>query len=75
MASATEKSYINKFLVTSADGERQVDISQGLVGDFYFYEDIFSPVMTAKTMMMDTGRGNIDSDTYNVPFMSGPSQA
>ncbi len=71
MASATEKSYINKFLVTSADGERQVDISQGLVGDFYFYEDIFSPVMTAKTMMMDTGRGNIDSDTYNVPFMSG----
>ena len=71
MASATEKSYINKFLDTSADGERQVDISQGLVGDFYFYEDIFSPVMTAKTMMMDIGRGNIDSDTYNVPFMSG----
>lgn len=70
MASATERSIINKFLLTSADGERQVDISAGIAGDFYFYEDIFSPVMTAKTLMMDTGRTRIDGDKYNESFMS-----
>ena len=70
MASATERSFINKFLLTSADGERQVDISAGVAGDFYFYEDIFSPVMTAKTLMMDTGRTRIDGDKYNESFMS-----
>lgn len=70
MASATERSAINKFLLTSADGERQVDISAGIAGDFYFYEDIFSPVMTAKTLMMDTGRSRIDGDKYNESFMS-----
>ena len=70
MASATERSFINKFLLTSADGERQVDISAGVAGDFYFYEDIFSPVMTAKTLMLDTGRTRIDGDKYNESFMS-----
>ena len=69
--SATELSIIEKFTLTSANGENEVDISAGTGGEFLYYEDIFSPVVTAKTFVMDSGRNNINSKTFNDPLMSG----
>jgi len=69
--SATELSIIEKFTLTSANGENEVDISAGTGGEFLYYEDIFSPVVTAKTFVMDSGRNNINSKKFNDPLMSG----
>jgi len=38
--SATELSIIEKFTLTSANGENEVDISAGTGGEFLYYEDI-----------------------------------
>ena len=69
--SATELSIIEKFTLTSANGENEVDISAGTGGEFLYYEDIFSPVVTAKTFVMDSGRNNINSKKFNDPLMCG----
>ena len=63
--SETELSIIEKFTLTSANGENEVDISAGTGGEFLYYEDIFSPVVTAKTFVMDSGRNNINSKSFN----------
>tara|TARA_Y100000592_G_C5461414_1_gene314188 strand:+ start:195 stop:1487 length:1293 start_codon:yes stop_codon:yes gene_type:complete len=69
--SATELSIIEKFTLTSANGENEVDISQGIGGEFFYYEDIFSPVVTGKTIVMDSGTNQITSEEFKDPLMSG----
>lgn len=68
--SASEYSKYLQFDITSADGEKTVDISPG-VSEFRFYEDIFSPVMTAKIVVMDSGKNRINGDKFNEPLYSG----
>jgi len=69
--SASEFSRILQFEITSADGAKTVDVSGGFGGYFTFYEDIFSPVMTANTIIMDSGKNSITSKKYNETLFSG----
>jgi len=69
--SASEYSKILQFEITSANGEKTVDVSGGFGGYFTFYEDIFSPVMTANTIIMDSGKNSITSKKYNETLFSG----
>lgn len=69
--SASEYSQILQFELTSADGEKTVDVSAGFGGYFTFYEDIFSPVMTANSIIMDSGKNSITSKKYNETLFSG----
>ena len=69
--SASEYSRILQFEITSKDGQKTVDVSAGFGGYFVFYEDIFSPVMTANAIVMDSGKNSITDKKYNEPLFSG----
>ena len=43
-----------KFIIESSDGKRTVDISQGVVF-FAYFENVFSPHLTAKVQIANTG--------------------
>ena len=43
-----------KFIIESADGERTVDISRGVTA-FFYYENLFSPYLTARIIVTNTG--------------------
>ena len=51
---AVDSSLYEKFIVESADGDRTVDISQGVVG-FVYYENILAPSLTATVVVVNTG--------------------
>ena len=51
---AVDSSLYEKFIVESADGNRTVDISQGVVG-FVYYENILAPSLTATVVVVNTG--------------------
>ncbi len=53
-------SVYEKFLIESADGSKTVDISRG-VNAFFYYENIFSPYLTARCIVTNTG-STIESD-------------
>ena len=44
---SVKPSIYEKFIIESADGERTVDISRGVTA-FFYYENIFSPYLTAR---------------------------
>ena len=50
---AIDKSLYEKFIIESADGKRSADISQGVVA-FTYYENIFSPIITARAIVVNT---------------------
>ena len=52
--SAISKSIYEKFIIESADGTRNVDISAGVVA-FTYFENIFSPTLTARAIVVNTG--------------------
>lgn len=64
---AIDKSIYEEIFIESVDRKRTVDIRSGVISIDY-YEDIFSPVITAKIRVVNTGdsiqgrdeRGNID---------------
>ena len=51
---AVDASIYEKFIVESADGNRTVDIRQGVVG-FVYYENILAPSVTATVVVVNTG--------------------
>ena len=51
---AVDASIYEKFIVESADGDRTVDIRQGVVG-FVYYENILAPSVTATVVVINTG--------------------
>ena len=51
---AIDASIYEKFIIQSSDGSRDVDISRG-VTMFSYYEDIFSPTITAKVYVVNDG--------------------
>lgn len=69
--SATESSVYEKFDIISSDRERTVDISAA-IANFVYYEDIFSPTVTAKVTVMDTGNTRIDgTGDYSQSLFTG----
>ena len=51
---AINKSIYEKFIIESADGSRNVDISAGVIA-FTYFENIFSPSITARAIVVNTG--------------------
>ena len=51
---AISKSIYEKFIIESADGTRNVDISAGVIA-FTYFENIFSPTLTARAIVVNTG--------------------
>ena len=57
---AVDRSLYEKFLIESVDGSQTADISEGVVS-FNYNEDLYSPMLTAKVLVINTGntiRGN-----------------
>ena len=52
--SAINKSLYEKFIIESVDGSKTADISGGVVS-FNYYENLFSPMITAKVVVVNTG--------------------
>ena len=57
---AIDKSIYEKFVIESADKSRTVDISQGVIS-FTYFENIFSPYLTARVIVANTG-GSVMGD-------------
>jgi len=51
---AIDKSLYEKFIIESVDGSKTADISAGVVS-FNYYEDLFSPMITGKVVVVNTG--------------------
>ena len=51
---SVKPSIYEKFIIESADGERTVDISRGVTA-FFYYENLFSPYITARIIVTNTG--------------------
>ena len=58
---SVKKSIYEQFLIESNDQSKTVDIKQG-VASFDYYEDIFSPTITAKVIVVNTGNTVIGKD-------------
>ena len=52
--SASSPSIYEKFIIESADGSKTVDIASGVV-NFTYYENLFSPTLTAKAIVVNSG--------------------
>ena len=51
---AIDKSLYEKFELESVDGSKSADISAGVVS-FNYYEDVYSPMITAMVVVVNTG--------------------
>ena len=51
---SVNKSIYEKFIIESADQERTADISSGVLA-FTYFENIFSPFITARVIVTNTG--------------------
>ena len=51
---AIDKSLYEKFIIESVDGQKTADISAGVVS-FNYYENLFSPMVTGKVVVVNTG--------------------
>ena len=60
---AIDKSIYEKFIVESADGTKSADISEGVIA-FTYFENIFSPYLTARVIVTNTS-GAIEGDDGN----------
>ena len=61
---AIDKSIYQKFIVESADGSKSADISEGVIA-FTYFENIFSPYLTARVIVTNTS-GSIEGDDGNL---------
>tara|TARA_E500000331_G_C17229941_1_gene702158 strand:- start:63 stop:1412 length:1350 start_codon:yes stop_codon:yes gene_type:complete len=62
--SAKDPSIYEYIMIQSADGKRTVNIEPAVVGIQYF-EDIFSPTITAKMLIVNTGQSITQPETGN----------
>ena len=60
---AIDKSIYEKFIVESADGSKNADIKEGVVA-FTYFENIFSPYLTARVIVINTS-GAIEGEDGN----------
>ena len=71
---AVDKSAYDIFLVESNDKDpkrrKTVDISQGVVG-FTYFENIMSPTLTARVIVVNTGGGTPDEEGHMVGVYNG----
>ena len=73
---AIDKSLYEKFVIESVDRSRTVDIKAGVVS-FNYYEDVFSPMKTAKILVANTGNviegddGRFQSIYNGLPLRGG----
>ena len=51
---SVNKSLYEEFIISSGDGSTTVDIAAGVV-NFTYYENLFSPVITARIVVVNTG--------------------
>ena len=58
---AQDKSLIEIFEIISNDGDKSVDLVRGVVS-FSYYENVFSPMLTAKAIITNTGNTIADKD-------------
>ena len=58
---SVKKSIYEEFFIESNDQSKTVDIKQGVVS-FDYYEDIFSPTITAKVIVANTGNSIVGKD-------------
>ena len=71
MANATGPSIYQKFDITSRDGSKTVSLSGGII-EFQYFEDLFSPVITAKVKIVDTGNTIDGQGVFNgLPIRGG----
>ena len=69
--SAISPSIYEQFEITSLDNENRVDISAGVVA-FSYYENIFSPHITAKAIVANTAVEAFSDGVYNgLPLRGG----
>ena len=61
---AKDPSIYEYIMIQSADGKRTVNIEPAVVGIQYF-EDIFSPTITAKMLIVNTGQSITQPETGN----------
>lgn len=52
--SAIESSNYQEIIIESNNGEKTVDLRVGVI-EFSYYEDLFSPTITAKMVVVNTG--------------------
>ena len=73
---AIDKSLYEKFVIESVDRSRTVDIKGGVVS-FNYYEDVFSPMKTARIVVANTGNviegddGKLQSIYNGLPLRGG----
>ena len=58
---AIDKSIYEKFIIESADKSKTVDISSGVIS-FTYFENIFSPYLTARVIVTNTGGSVVGDD-------------
>jgi len=68
--SARDASEYQEFIIEANDGSRSVDIRLGVVG-FQYYEDLFSPTVTAKITVVDTGGTITGADGKKEAIVNG----
>ena len=51
---AIDKSIYEEFNIESADQSNSADLKEGVV-EFSYYEDVMSPIITAKAQIINTG--------------------
>tara|TARA_Y100000589_G_scaffold151213_1_gene144209 strand:- start:3851 stop:5188 length:1338 start_codon:yes stop_codon:yes gene_type:complete len=68
--SASNPSIYEKFIIESTDGERSVDIAQGVV-NFTYYENVFSPNLTAKVVIVNSGNTVVAKDGKEKSLYNG----
>jgi hypothetical protein len=68
---AAKKSVYDTLLIESNDQEQRIDLTGSVVG-FEYYEDIFSPIVTAKLKIVNTGNSaSTEKDTSKQSLYNG----
>ena len=73
---AIDKSLYEKFLITSVDGSKSVELSEGVIS-FNYNEDVYSPMLTAMVVVANTGNtvegddGKLQSVYNGLPLRGG----
>ena len=67
---AKDKSIYEKFIVESADGGKTADIKEGVVA-FTYFENIFSPYLTARVIVVNTSGAIVGEDGNSQSIYNG----
>ena len=67
---STKKSVYEKFIIESADRTKTADISEGVIA-FTYFENIFSPYLTARVIVANTAGSIIGKDGKKETIYNG----